>query len=319
MKNILKTTLIASLSAMAGVVSLSAQEQAAAPAVPAASPEAAAAPAASSGSSNVNSVLNDLKSDLMTPSADKFHMNLSVGYEDSHVFRGKKEAESSFQASINAAYRLADALGIYVGWWQNAQLNDPRTIKGQMGDETDFTLGVQYAIAGFNFDLGYTYYWFHSAYDVLAGFESTNEIKLGVAYDTKAILGNTLAGTSLTPSLYYYHDFDKQANTLEARVDVNLPVGKWAFNHEAFSVDSAFFFGYNTQDRNKNLGQFYHHTNSYMYIGFTIDAVYKINKYAAIKGGIRWAANDDGDKYGALQNYASDNNVWYGFSATIGF
>ena len=109
------------------------------------------------------------------------------------------------------------------------------------------------------------------------------------------------------------------SNTVEVAISASLPVSKWAFGKDFLSVEASVFYGYLTEDRQNFLGDLARETNSYNYVGVTADLVWKVNDICAVKGGVRWAANDDGDKYGRNQYFYSDNNLWWGMSVVIGF
>lgn len=292
MNNILKTTVVAGFAAMLGSASLMAQE--------------AAAPAAAPA--------QECQKAWTKPSLDDLKASVSVGYESMYIFRGKAQTIDNIQASLDIGYAVTDALGIYGGVWHNSPLSE----HAGAGDWTDTQLsaGVTYGVAGFIFDAGYTSYWYNGA---RPSFNSTNEVKAGVLYDTSAILGKYLGGATIVPSAYYYYDFDRMSNTVEVAISASLPVSKWAFGKDFLSVEASVFYGYLTEDRQNFLGDLARETNSYNYVGVTADLVWKVNDICAVKGGVRWAANDDGDKYGRNQYFYSDNNLWWGMSVVIGF
>lgn len=289
MNNMLKTTIIAGFAAVLGSATLAAQDAAPAQQAPAAKCDSSAS--------------------CFAPSLSKFGASVSFGYEDAYVFRGKYQTDHNFQGSVDFGYALTDAWGVYAGVWNSTPLSGDNSWV-----ETDISIGTTFAVAGFVFDFGYTYYWYNYGHPY-AGFGDTNELKFGVAYDMSALLGDSLGGVSITPSLYYYYDFDRNSNDVEAAINVVLPVAKWMFNKDFLNVETSAYAGFSNQERFADgRGE-----NNYWYIGLSADLVWKVNEICAIKGGIRWAANDDGDKYGDLQNYHSDNNVWYGLSCVIGF
>ena len=280
MNNILKTTVIAGFAAMLGSATLVAQDAAA-------SKDSSCCPI----------------------SIEKLSASLSFGVEGVHAFRGKAVTMDSIQASFDLGYAVTDALGIYAGVWNNAPLSGAND-----WNETDISFGATYAFQGFVFDAGYTFYWFNNNSTRPA---NSHEIKAGVSYDTSALLGKYLGGATLVPSLYYYYDFDHMANYLEVAISGSLPVSKWAFDKDFLSVEASIFYGFVNSERNPGVSS--RSTNGYNYVGATADLVWKINDIFSVRGGVRWVANDDQNKYGSNQNGHSDNQVWGGISTVIGF
>ncbi len=300
MNKTLKTTIITSVAAM--LCSMSFAQNSA----PVAAAPAAAQPAAATQQSS-----SSMMDDILTPSLKKFSASVTVGYESSYVFRGIKISDSSIQPEIALGYALTDALGVYASVWSTTPFESDDS------NEIDFNLGATYSIAGFTFDAGYTHYWYTSSHIGLA----TNELKVGVAYDTSAVLSkvsSVFADLAITPSFYYYYDLDLHANTIELAVSASAPVSKWFLGEDMdfLSVESSLYYGYSTSDRYKDETGWHGSTNSYSYVGASADLVWKINDMCRASIGIRWAANNN-----SPEGYGSDNEqlLWGGGSVSMGF
>lgn len=300
MNKMLKTTIITSFAAV--LCSLS-YAQNANPVVVAPAP-AQAAPAAQQSSSS-------MMDDILTPSLEKFSASVTVGYESSYVFRGIKVSDSSIQPEIALGYAVTDALGIYGTVWASTPFESDNS------NEIDFNVGATYAIAGFTFDAGYTHYWYTDSFGL-----ATNELKIGVSYDTSAALSKVssiFADLAITPSLYYYYDLDLHANTIEVAVSASAPVSKWFLGEDMdfLSVESSLYYGYSTSDRYKTPMGWRGGTDGYSYVGASADLVWKINDMCKASIGIRWAANNN-----SPEGTGSSNNeqlLWGGGSISMGF
>lgn len=289
MNNMLKTTIIAGFAA--ALCSASYAAEAAAEAAPA-------------------NPVSPYFTGVTQPSMDRLSASVSFGFESEYVFRGKKEASDSFQPEVAVSYAMGENWGVYTSVWNNSPL------KNSDFNETDINIGATYSIAAFTIDAGYTYYWYNDVKN--GGFAATNELKAGLNYDSTELLGrvsSVLADLSITPSVYYYYDFDRMANTVELAVFSSVPVTKWMFGEDKdfLSVDTSVFYGWTSSDRSKSGGVISRSTNSYSYGGVTADLVWKVNSICRAAVGIRWAMNND-DAWGN-----DEQLLWYGASVSLGF
>ena len=145
------------------------------------------------------------------------------------------------------------------------------------------------------FDAGYTYYWYPSSDS-----PSTNEMKFGISYDASALLGDF----NVTPSLYYYYDWDLHNNTVEASLSYYAPVSKWLFEKDIFGINTSVCYGY--------VGSY---RNSYGYVSVISNLVLKLTDYASLSAGVRYAYHNDDDS----SSDASNNRVWFGSAISFGF
>lgn len=131
--------------------------------------------------------------------ASALSVTLDVTYVSDYVFRGAKLADASVQPSVEAAYG-----DFYAGLWHTSELshNDGAT-------ETDLYAGYGFAVTDIiSLDAGVTRY----TYDGGSQFDST-EAFVGAAADVL-----------LSPSLYYYYDFDWEVSTVEASIGYSFPI-----------------------------------------------------------------------------------------------
>ncbi len=247
--------------------------------------------------------------------ADKFSASVSFAYESNYVFRGIREAQDSLQPEVEVAYALTDALGAYIGVFNNSPLDDNYT-------ETDINLGMTYQVAAFTFDLGYTLYWNTSLNDrgmKAFKFGTTNELKVGVSYDTSEIMGDF----AIKPSLYYYYDFDMECNTVEFSLDYSAPLSKWFLGEEKdfLSLDTSIYYGYRNGSRFKAAGQVYHDSVGYSYVGINADLVLRLNEVCSLSFGLRWANTNAHRtvKSGTAPFGTYSDTVWFGTSMCMGF
>jgi uncharacterized protein (TIGR02001 family) len=133
------------------------------------------------------------------PEASALSVTVDVTYVSDYVFRGSQLDDASVQPSVEASYG-----DFYAGLWHTS------AVSGNNGaTETDLYAGYGFAINDtLSLDAGVTRY----TYSGGSGADTT-EVYVGVAADVV-----------LSPSLYYYHDFDLETSTVIASVGYSLPV-----------------------------------------------------------------------------------------------
>ncbi|MCX6938550.1 MAG: TorF family putative porin [Verrucomicrobia bacterium] len=142
-------------------------------------------------------VLAALVSGVSTQAAD-LSVTLDTTYVTDYVFRGVQAGEESIQPSVEATYG-----DLYVGAWHSSALSNKTDLT-----ETDLYAGYNIKIDDtFSADVGLTRYLYEgkSASD-------TSEAFVGIKADV-----------ALSPSLYYYYDFDLEVSTFEASVGYSVP------------------------------------------------------------------------------------------------
>ena len=143
-------------------------------------------------------VLAALVSGVSTQAAD-VAVTLDTTYVTDYVFRGAQLGEESIQPSVEATFG-----DLYVGAWHSSALSNKKD-----ATETDLYTGYNIKIDDtFSADLGVTRYFYEG--------KSTGDT-------TEAFLG-VKADVALSPSLYYYYDFDLETYTFEASIGHSIPV-----------------------------------------------------------------------------------------------
>jgi uncharacterized protein (TIGR02001 family) len=131
--------------------------------------------------------------------ASALSVTVDVTVVSDYVFRGVHVANTSIQPSVEVAYG-----DFYVGAWNS------NTISSTSFNETDVYAGYGFAInETLSLDVGVTRY----LYDGNGPFDST-EAYIGLSAD--------LFG--LSPSVYYYHDFDYEVNSYIASIGYSFPL-----------------------------------------------------------------------------------------------
>ncbi len=125
-------------------------------------------------------------------------VTVDISYVSDYVFRGVQLDNASIQPSIEAAYG-----DFYAGAWHSDGLSSDN------GSETDLYAGYGFKLNDqIKLDAGVTRYTYNG----------------GSNGDTTEAYVGASANVLLSPSLYYYHDFDLEVNTLEASVGYSLPI-----------------------------------------------------------------------------------------------
>ena len=125
-------------------------------------------------------------------------VTVDVTYVSDYVFRGAKLAGASIQPSVEASYG-----NLYAGAWNSSSISDESV------SEIDFYAGYGFDLTEkLSLDAGVTAY----TYDGGSADDSI-EAYVGASLDVL-----------LTPSLYYYYDFDYEVSTVEASIGYSIPV-----------------------------------------------------------------------------------------------
>lgn len=207
-------------------------------------------------------------------------VTLDVTYVSSYVFRGALLANDSIQPSVEASYG-----DIYAGVWHSDDVNNVAV------SETDFYAGYNLSInETFSADLGITRY----TYDGGSGADST-EVYAGLK-----------ANVLLSPSVYYYYDFDREVSTYIGSIGHSIPVEKLGV-----SLDLSASFGYVQIPGN---GQ------DYSYWGVGVAVPYKLNDKATLTAGVNYTHADSHNLPAGAGSIARDQDQVVGsVGLSIGF
>lgn len=247
---------------------------------------------------------------------DGLSVKAKVGYENEYIFRGKEHSADNIQTRVVGEYALpiqgANA-GIYAGGF----LMSPLT---ETANAAEVFVGAKTEIEKTLIDVGYTYYGFPNNSTVNAGapggsintinnravYNGSNEIKVGAAFGQFKDI--------LTPSLYFYYDFNLQQLTTEVAVRRTFRGDDYGIN--GVELILAGYFGYvsanqyNGSQLSPGIAQW---SNAYGYVGGSADIAYNVTSAAKVGLGIRYAYNNDGDASDDIRlSGNTESNFYYG-------
>ncbi len=202
-------------------------------------------------------------------------VTLDTTYVSDYIFRGVKLADASIQPSVEASYG-----DFYAGLWHSNSISDGSNNFG--GSETDVYAGYNLAInETFSVDLGATRYTYTG----------------GSQDDTTEAFAGVKADVLLSPSVYYYHDFDLEISSYIASVGHSLPIAQLGL-----SVDLSATLGY-VQIAGEN--------SDYTYWGVGGAVPYKLSETATLTGAVNYTSVDD--------NSIDQDQVVFSVGLAIGF
>jgi uncharacterized protein (TIGR02001 family) len=200
-------------------------------------------------------------------------VSVDVTVVSDYVFRGVHLAGTSLQPSVEVAYG-----DFYVGAWNS------NTLSSTGINETDVYAGYGFAInETYSLDVGLTRYLYDG--------QSTGDT-------TEAYVGVSADLFGLSPSLYYYHDFDLETNAFIHSIGYSFPVD--AINT---SLDFAVTVGHVRQS--ENLG------GNYTYGSLGVAIPYSLSETATLTVGGEYIRND-------TRALGTNNNRRDGFVGSVG-
>lgn len=214
-----------------------------------------------------------------------YSVTTDFAYTSQYVFRGVKAAGSSFQPSVEVTME-----DFYLGLWTS------QPITKHQDNEIDVYGGYKYKLnESVSLEAVGTYYWYPEA----KGFTTRKSYEAG--------LGATYTHSSISASLYYYHDFKLKSDTLQGSVGYSLPL-----QAIGASLDITGFYGtVNSHDASPDSP--WKIRESYNYYGIDVSVPYKLSEKATFTLGGHWARNDN------LPPDVDDSHVWWTAGITVGF
>jgi uncharacterized protein (TIGR02001 family) len=186
-----------------------------------------------------------------TAKTSELAVTLDTTYVSTYVFRGVRLSDDAIQPSVEASYG-----NFYAGLWYSDDVN------AIASSETDVYAGYNIAInETFSADVGLTRYLYDG--------ESVGDT-------TEAYVGLS-ADVLLSPSVYYYHDFDLEVNSYIASIGHSVPV-----EQVGVTLDLSATFGYVQIP-----------SNDYSYWGVAVAVPYALSETATLTGGLSYTHNDD--------------------------
>jgi uncharacterized protein (TIGR02001 family) len=205
-------------------------------------------------------------------------VTVDITYVNNYVFRGGLLAEDSIQPSVEAAYG-----DFYAGVWYSDDVNSAAS------SETDLYIGYNLAINEiFTADLGATRY----LYDGQSGADTT-EVYAGIK-----------ANVDLSPSVYYYYDFDRNVSSYIGSVGYSVPVEK-----VGVSVDLSATYGYIQIP-----------ATDYSYWGFGAAVPYRLSENATLTVAVNYT-HADSRNLPAVAGFTSNDQdqVVFSVGLSVGF
>jgi len=208
----------------------------------------------------------------------KLSVSGSFAYESTYVFRGVKQTDGAIQGGVELGYPVEKG-NLYAGIWTSQPV-----AKANQTDEIDLYVGWTRPLTEeLSLDIGYVYYWYADAQSAGSSLLRSNELHLGFTYDTSKILN----GINLSPSLYYYYDWNLQASTLEFSLSYSYDLSSLV-GFEGLSLDPAAYLGWN--DTAKPAAEWGPTAwNSGVYYGANLNLTYQVNDFVSTFIGVRWA------------------------------
>jgi uncharacterized protein (TIGR02001 family) len=236
-------------------------------------------------------------------------MSTTFGFESEYVFRGKQVSDESFQGSVETSIS-----GFYAGVWTSqpiADITNPAHAQ-TTGNEVDLYTGYTFGFyEGFTADVGVTYYWYPDSLPGPFSVDRSREVKFGLIYDH-----------ILSPSVYFYYDFDLEQTTLEFSAGYEYDTSEWissttlAFSGNLGFVDADDRFAGQTTVPAALKGL---ENNGYTYYGLTADLSYSFTETANASIGVRYTGNNDEDAISNFAGFKREGNFWWGISFSAGF
>jgi uncharacterized protein (TIGR02001 family) len=184
-------------------------------------------------------------------------VTLDTTYVSEYIFRGLKSSEASIQPSVEASYG-----DFYAGVWHSDAISS--AANPVFDSETDVYAGYNVAINDtFSADVGVTRYTYSGGSNI----------------DTTEVFGGIKAAVLLSPSVYYYYDFDQEISSYIGSVGYSLPV-----TQVGVSVDLSATLGY-VQKPGFN--------QDYTYWGVGAAVPYKLSETATLTGAVNYTSVDD--------------------------
>lgn len=230
--------------------------------------------------------------------------NLSIagtfGYENAYVFRGALKDRNAFQSGVELGYAVGGG-EVYAGVWGSLPISNYDGVK-----EFDYYIGYNHAIDIVTVDAGFTYYSYAGTPNRFSPAQHTREIYIGASADVL-----------LSPSVYFYYDFDLNQTVFEGSISYSLDLTQYT-NVEGLSLENKAYLGFlNARKAQAQPGT---QKNGYTYFGFASDIAYAVSENVSTSFGIRWAMNNDGHNGNSVNGSGTkDNQFWFGASVGLAY
>jgi hypothetical protein len=147
--------------------------------------------------------------------------------------------------------------------------------------------------------------------------DRSDEAYIGFIYNTASMLPG---GTNINPAVYYYHDFDKDSDTIEISARYTWDLTQ-ILGFSGVSLQPRIYGGW--YEANHAYGDQVSPTvgnwrNGYLYYGASFDLNYMLSPYCYLFGSANFAGNTDGNTGGPAaiggnpQMGGTRQSAWFG-------
>jgi uncharacterized protein (TIGR02001 family) len=183
-------------------------------------------------------------------------VSLDITYVSDYVFRGTKLADASIQPSVEVAYG-----DFYAGVWYSDAISE-NNATALFDSEADLYVGYTRPLTEiFSADLGVTRYTYNG----------------GSQGDTTEAFAGIKTNLFLSPSVYYYYDFDLEVSSYIGSIGYKLPIPKLGV-----SLDFSALLGYIQIPG-----------NDYTYWGAGVALPYQMSDTAKLTAAVNYTSVDD--------------------------
>jgi len=218
-----------------------------------------------------------------------YSVTADLTYASDYVFRGVKYAGSSLQPSVELGLD-----NFNVGVWTNQPLTSNTDDEVDVYGSYRVPLNTRMAVEV----LG-TYYWFPEATRSLGETRRTYELGVGTTYE---------AGP-FTPSVYYFHDFRLDADTIQAAIGHRMALG----GSDIATIETSIFGGV------VDIGDVAPDApgatvkDGYNYYGIDLSVPFRVAENATFTVAGHYVNTDN------LAGVTKDHHTWVTVGMTIGF
>lgn len=255
-------------------------------------------------------------------------LDTSVKYSNENEVRGRKQGSHVFVPKAEVNMPVFEKGKIYAGTWAILGTDAKKDMAGlsETRNEVNPYIGVSYDITDvFTLDLGYIHHFYTNTPKYLLD-ESSFYVPSALKRDTNEIYFGVMADVLLSPSLYFFYDFDAEEIAIEGRVAYTFDLAQFGVNGVVLDLGAK--LGYDKADKPFACKKYYKELSGdkdYVYYGVNADLVYTFNEHAKARAGVEFAGNNakknswvnSGSKL--TQEGAHKNLVWFNASVDCSF
>lgn len=240
----------------------------------------------------------------------QFGLDVGTKFSSEYITRGHKEGCHVFIPNAEVSVPMFDKAKVYGGIW---------SVLGTEGDLEEARnqlapyIGASYDITDmFTLDVGYIHHFYTNTPTNVAGVPS--ELKR----NSSEIYFGVMADVLLSPSLYFYYDFDAKEIAIEGKVAYSFDFAQ--FGVTGVSLDLTAKLGYDRADKPFCCSEKIDDHKDVVYYGIGADLVYGFNEHTKARVGIAFEGNS-GNKEECWANEATGhkNFVWFNASVDCSF